>query len=393
MTDLQPLVSVLGTGFEETFENVGPRSASGRAARLRFLADLANALAASPLWAEMPRAALVVRPEPEPLLGVVGRFDAAGRARLEGLRWHLENVLPRLRYVGYEQAEEDCELLARRLEERFGREELRSFRFTAIPRGGFIVLGMLAYVLGLPQMQLEPPHPPDRPLVVVDDCALSGVRFGRYLERLENRRVVFAHLYSPPELRRAIEDGERREVVCVSARDLQDHAPGRLGDEYPAWRRRWMDRMDERGYWVGQPDHVCFAWNEPDVGIWNPVSGREESGWRLLPPELCLKNRPSRTPIPVQVQPAGAGPLRPSPGVLYGELEGRILLGHLESGESFVLEDVAADMWRALVKHGSVDGASGALAPEYEVDGLALRRDLRDFAQDLLESGLLVSDD
>src|ERR671910_1255702 len=146
-------------------------------ARLQTLAD---ALAVSPLWAEMPRATLVVRAAPDPLLGVVGYFDAAGRARLEALRWQLEHILPRLRYVGYAQAQEDCERLAARLVERFGRDELRGFRFVAIPRGGFIVLGMLAYILGLERSQLEAAPYSEHagaPLVVVDDCALSGVRF------------------------------------------------------------------------------------------------------------------------------------------------------------------------------------------------------------------------
>ena len=94
-------VSVLETDLEKTPYGQVARNGSP-AARLLALGD---ALAASPQWAEMHRAALVVRPEPEPLLGVIGHFDAAGRERLEGLRWQLENLLPRTRYVGYRQAE------------------------------------------------------------------------------------------------------------------------------------------------------------------------------------------------------------------------------------------------------------------------------------------------
>lgn len=167
LADRHPLVSLLETNFESVRHEQALQATAERAAGVRALA---TALSISPLWAEMPCAVLVIRPEPDPLLGVVGYFDIAGRARLEGLRWQLENFLPRLRYVGYKQAEEDCERLAELLVERFGREELQSFRFTAIPRGGLIVLGMLAYVLGLRQSQLEPPHSPERPLVVVDDC-------------------------------------------------------------------------------------------------------------------------------------------------------------------------------------------------------------------------------
>lgn len=385
------MVSVLRTDFEQTYHTLTPRFGTGGEARLRALA---TALSVSPQWKEMPRAVLVARSTPTPMLGVVGYFDAAGRASLEGLRSQLDNLLPRLRFVDYAQAEEDCERLAARLVERFGRDELMSFRFTAIPRGGFIVLGMLAYVLGLRRSQLEPHHAPETPLVVVDDCALSGVRFERLLERLENRRVVFAHLYSPPQLREVIEARELRRVTCVSACDLRDHAPALQGEGYDAWRERWLARMDHHGYWVGQPDHVCFAWNEPDSSVWNPVTEREESGWRFVPPELCLKNRlpPGEKPIQVQVQPAGKGPLGPSSHVLFGELEGEVVVGDLETKECFTLSDVGADMWRAIVRHGNLEEAMETLLKNYDVDEDALRTDLREFADDLLSQGLLRSD-
>src|SRR5215203_3670477 len=165
---------------------------------------LARALSTSPAWKEMPEVALIVRPEPQPVLGVVGRLDAAAEARLEALGPQLAEGLASLRYVSYAQAEEDCERLAARLVKRLGREGVRRSCFTGIPRGGFIVLGMLAYALDLERAQLEPPDSPDRPLVVVDDCAFSGVRFGQFLARCESRRVVFAHLYSHPDLRTEI---------------------------------------------------------------------------------------------------------------------------------------------------------------------------------------------
>ncbi len=371
------------TGFESPYEALAKRNVSAAP-----LWPLAVALSCSSQWMEMPRATLVVRGSPEPLLGVIGHFDKAGRARLEGLRWQLDNVLPRLRYVRYEEAERDCERLAKRLVEMFGREELEGFRFTAMPRGGFIVLGMLAYALGLRRAQLEP-GPPEEPVVVVDDCAISGVRFGETLEKLESRKVVFAPLYSVPELRGAIE--EKEGVVCVSARDLKDHAPENHGEEYPAWQERWMARMDYGGYWAGQPDHVCFAWNEPDTSIWNPVTGREEAGWRLVSPELCLKNRTASGEghIPVQMQPEGKGPIRPSSRVFFGELEGEVVIGDLESGESFVLDGAGADMWRYIVEFGDRERAGERLLEDYDVDEATLRQDLGGFVEDLLRRGVL----
>ena len=344
----------------------------------------------------MPGATLVVRPTPRPVLGVVGHFDAAAEARLARLGPQLGDALAHLRYVSYSQAEEDCELLATRLVERFGRDELRRFCFVAIPRGGLIVLGMLSYVLGLEHSQLESPHPPDVPLVVVDDCALSGYRFGGFLSRCKSPRVVFAHLYSHPDLRGAIETREPRVMGCVAAQDLHDRAPALHGEGYAAWRELSLERFgDDAGYWGGLPDHLCFPWNEADVTFWNPITERFERGWCIVPPELCIKNRPAlgMEPIPVQVQPEGPGPLRPSTHVLFGEYRGNIVVGNLETKASFSLTGVAADMWRAVVEHGNFGAAVVALSREYEVDEGTLRADLRDFVEDLLARDLLDQSD
>jgi len=323
---------------------------------------------------------------------VVGRFDAAAEARLTTLGPQLANRLARLRYVSYSRAEEDCERLANLLIERFGRDELRRFRFAGIPRGGLVVLGMLSYMLGLEHAQLEPPYPPDAPLVMVDDCALSGFRFDQFLARSESRQVVFAHLYSHPELREAVEAQQPRVIACVGARDLHDHAAESLGAEYPDWREHWLARLGvDSGYWLGQPDHLCFPWNEPDVSVWNPVTQKIERGWRIVPPELCLKNRPAlgTEPIPVQIQPEGVGSLRPSERVLFAEFEGSIVVGNMETKANFTLAGVAADMWRAVVEHGDLDEAVFSLSQEYDVDQSTLRADLGGFVKDLLGLDLL----
>jgi hypothetical protein len=328
------------------------------------------------------------------MLGVLGHFDAATEVKMEALRWQVDIALARLQYVSYAQAEQDCERLAVRLIERFGLDTLRRFRFAAIPRGGFIVLGMLAYILNLEQTQLEQSYSmqPDVPLVVVDDCALSGARFGHYLRRCPERQVIFAHLYSHPDLRAAIEVREAQVRACLSAHDLYDYAPEHLGDQYSAWREAWLARLDDHGYWIGQPGHVCFAWNEPDIAIWNPITQRVERGWHVVPPEFCLKNRstPDTTgPIRVQVQPEGKGPLKPSAQVLFGEFEALIVIGNVQTGQSFALEGVAADMWRAIVEYGDLEEVMTTLLRDYDVDKSTLQADLQAFIAELLEQGLL----
>jgi hypothetical protein len=94
--------------------------------------------------------------------------------------------------------------------------------------------------------------------------------------------------------------------------------------------------------------------------------------------------------IPIQVQPEGKGPLNPAGNVIFGELDGQILLGNLTTGEIFGLSDVAADMWRAVVEHGNFEDVVINMLEEYDVDEGALRIDLRVFVRDLLSRGILV---
>ena len=114
-----------------------------------------------------------------------------------------------IRQVSYQQAEASSKSLAAQLSAAFGRGELTRFGYMAIPRGGHFVLAMLAYVLDIGSRQLLQP-PSDAPIVVVDDCALTGSRFRQVLQLLPHERVIFAHLYSHPTLRQAITSQEPR---------------------------------------------------------------------------------------------------------------------------------------------------------------------------------------
>lgn len=297
----------------------------------------------------------------------------------------------RLLFIDHERAQDDCRTLARALREHLG-DDLPDCRFAPIPRGGLLVLGTLAYLLELEPGQLEPGAPGDSvPLVLVDDCALTGARFRSILHRYPERRIVFAHLRSHPDLRQAMIDAEPRLEAVVVARDLCDHGPEALGEGYDGWRRRWRDRLDTPRYWSGVPDFVCFPWNEPDRFVWDPVREQPVVAWKLLPPDLCLKNRLPAGEPPVQVQPPGPGPFRSADPVLFAEHEGAVLVADLGSGTTVKLEDTAADMWRALLAFGDLDRAHGFLAERYEVPAGELRRDLEQFVGTLVERGLLTS--
>lgn len=361
---------------------------------------LARAVAASPMWVGAGPATLLVRSTPQPALVAVGRFPDALAGRVAAAAARLGLVCAHLRYVDYGQAEQDCEVLAARLIEHLGRRELSGWRFAALPRGGHVVLGLLAYALGLTPDQLEPAGAAGRgrPVVVVDDCALTGARFGRFLRQCPARSVVFAHLYSAPALRTAIEAAVPRVSLCLAAQDLMDYGPVQYGDDYLALQRRWLARLDAPRYWVGLTEHVGFPWHEPTVLVWNAATERVEPGWRIVPPERCLElRRPAQLDaasrggaIPVQLQPDGPGPLAPASGVLWGDFDGRIFIADLESHGSYGLQDAAADMWRGIVRCGSVEAMVAELASDYDADEATLLTDAWAFADDLRKRGLLV---
>ncbi|WP_269321235.1 PqqD family protein [Halomonas sp. BC04] len=56
----------------------------------------------------------------------------------------------------------------------------------------------------------------------------------------------------------------------------------------------------------------------------------------------------------------------------------------------FRLEGVAADMWRCVLEHGTLEGAVAALLEYYEVDPATLRLDLAAFVAELENNGLLI---
>ena len=355
---------------------------------------LAKAIARSKFWREAPGCRLVVRSSPRPVLAVVGKVDEVGEHRIKLLHKQLRAFSKTFYYIGYSQAEQDCEALAEQLVERLGKGIIQDAWFIPIPRGGKIVLGMLAYILDLRADQLagswaHQKHQED--LIVVDDCALTGARFGRFLRQIAHPRVTFAHLYSHPQLRRAIEEKEIQVNACISARDLHDYAPERLGSDYDHWQESWRARQAEPHYWVGQHEHICFAWNEPDRGFWDPANDKVEPAWQLVPPEFCLKNR---TPIGedlhhLQIVAEGKGPLKLSDEALSCDLDDRIVLAQTGTGECFSLRGVSADMWRAVLEHGNETEATAALLLIYDVEERTLRSDLDAFVGDLLAKGLL----
>ncbi len=370
------------------------------------LHELGTSITQNPLWSSLGRAVLVARSGSSPLLGAFGTFSASDRRRFAELAYQLEHALATCRYIDYAAAEDAVELLASKLVDRFPRSEIERFRFTAIPRGGLIVLAMLAYALRLSPDQIVGPGGADKngTLVVVDDCALSGLRFRRFLRSERCSRVVFCPLFANADLCRAVEQREARVVDCITAEELPDRAPQIHGADYPAWHRHWTDAMQSDGYWVGQPDYLAFAWGEPQAKSWNPDREEVEAGWCLLPAGLALKRRwgcrtgavgDEHAVRGFHLQPDSPGPFRAAPRVLWVELDSAIAVARMpddtaDAAPCLRLDGSAAEMWRTLLRSANITEAGRALVRQYDLEPRRLRRDLDSFVAELQGAGVLA---
>jgi hypothetical protein len=349
---------------------------------------VAEAIALHPLWQALPQSLCIVRAKPTPVLAVLGTFSAKALGQLSLQAPFLNQACQRLRYVTYGDAMMACEQLAQQLQTAFGSNALREFQFYGVPRGGLIVLGMLSYVLGLRHEQLNPSELSDTPLVVVDDCALSGSRFYRVLQQYPHPSVVLATLYAHRELKEAIASREPKVIQCLSGRDLYDHGPETMGSNYATWQTQNQARLAGHRYWLGLPDYLCFPWNEPDHLLWNTATAALEQSWPILPPSVCLKNRPaSGGSLPIQVQHTVQGWLQPTEQVVFGELNGQVLIGYLPTGETFGLSGKAADFWRVILRVEGLEAAIAALSSQYAEANL--RSDLTTLIGQLIQQNIL----
>jgi hypothetical protein len=334
--------------------------------------SLVAAISASPAWGRLrDRARLAVRPD-QGLIGLFGSFQPEDRPALAALGWQTAGLLRRLRPVSYDDVAEACLDLAGQLQTVVASLGGNAYRMEPIPRGGHIVTGLLAYALGgVSDGGREPKADPVT--ILVDDCALSGTRLRQQIAAHPGRTLVVALLHAHPDLMRHVREAEGSVRATLAARDLVDHAPER--PDYVDWHARWSVRTPD-DYWTGDPDHVCYPWNEPDALIWNYVTKTAETAWRVVPPSWCLKNRVDGHVEDIQRCEPAAGDLQPTAQVIWANTGDGVLAVADGSDEVVLLRGDVAAAWEAIVRTGTRVAALQALAGDDTVPGRAQRLDL-----------------
>jgi hypothetical protein len=363
-----------------------------RAGHERPATALARALASSPPARTLPGVVVAVRERPVPLIVFHGAVDEAGRARLAEIPGLLEEAGIRLRPFSWHDVHEAVHRLADDLRHRLDPDELARCALVGIPRGGLVVAGLLAYALGIPRERVgAPPDDPERPLLLVDDCALSGVRLRSELARHRRpgatRRIALAVLCSHPALRARLLTGEAQVVAFASGADLHDHGPALLGTSLAEWRETWMRRVPGR-YHAAPLDLVAFPWSEPEMRFWNPVTRTVEPGWRLMPPVFPGGSGPGDA-LPLQIADEHPGIGRLAAEVVPVDLPGATVLVDARARRSTRLPGTAAEIWRHWMRAG-LDGAVRAVAEDYAIPESRAASDLRVLLDGLAGKGLLA---
>lgn len=361
----------------------------------RPLVALAAALAQSYPSKRMQGVTLGVREHPEPILTFAGDFDDRARVRLAELPSFLEEASTRLRFISWREVEAGCIRLAAELRDMLGEAELERCTLVGVPRGGLIVTGLLAYALRIPPERVRStPWPAatrsDCPVVIVDDCGLSGIRLRETIGRMDAPRIVVALLFSHPDFRAAVEAAEPRVVAAVSGCDLRDHGAELLGEGYAAWRERWARRVPRR-YHTALLDLIVFPWSEPQVRFRHPVTGEIEPNWSLAPPAPGDSSVTAKGGLRVQVVDDRPGIDRLADGVLPIEGdgdEGGVLLVNAFGNESAFLTGTAAELWRAWMS-GDETTAASRVAEAYDEPVERVSADLDGLLEEVRRRGFL----
>jgi hypothetical protein len=296
--------------------------------------------------------AIVVKVDLIPALGIIGEFNAVEIAYLKLQLRSLPLTCGRLKYIDPQAATAVCEKLACHLVQHYGLADLQRFGFTGIPRGGLIVLGTLSYLLNLKSSQLTPPFPEDSPLVVVDDCILSGARVGQFLQQTASSQIILAPLFIHPDCRAGIMSREEKVSACWSGADLIDRGVEIMGANYVRWQQQNLQRLAGTRYWLGLPDYLCFPWNEPDYLLWNAMEQTYQKSWPIVPPELCLKNRsvPKTSHPTVHHQTPFPGVIQPTSNTVFAVLADIVIIGHIATGATYCLRADQARQWRRMME-------------------------------------------
>ena len=259
-------------------------------------------------------------------------IELTDRSDLWALGIHLVELQKKVKVYSQQQALNAAKTLALKMQAVIPADVLYQMHVVPIPRGGLFVTAELSYLLNWHREQFVDDG--RSPVCIVDDCSLTGKRFGETLRRFEGRDIWFCHLASTVELREAILLKEGKVKGCIAAEDLC-LADDSKDPSLPNDPDRYLNRSIS---------HVAYPWTEPGLPVVLPFSGDVQDGWHLIPPHMAKGNLAALN-IPLvdgDYQPDIELPA----GVVWRLIEDRVILFEAEGQTAIELRGDTAAVWK-----------------------------------------------
>lgn len=77
------------------------------------------------------------------------------------------------------------------------------------------------------------------------------------------------------------------------------------------------------------------------------------------------------------------------PGLVFGELDGEVVLLNIETGTYYGMDATGSRIWELLAEPRSLEELVDLLVSEYRIDDADCRQEILPFLQDLIAKGLV----
>ena len=334
------------------------------------LRQLSHTISTSTNWESLGDCALVFRDhDAGGCLAVCMQDDLKHTVEIQTQLNFLQKSIQQIQYLDIAKCESLAHSLAQKINLSLDPETLQKSRVVSIPRGGLFVSAMLSYILPIKHHQLQPFSDCDSPIILIDDCSISGFRLAQQLCGLKNKQIYFYTLVSPAQLRQAALAVQPRLRVFESAMDLNVYNNDSSG------------RMDARSnrYWQGQCDAICFPWGETQRFYPSDSENKQTTLWPVSPLQKNLKSSLLEQKIPFYaVTEAQDRAISTGQHILYYSKDNLTRIYNAESKQHYSLDGVGSAIWQSLLSHSTVDQTLEHLCSLFSVEKKRLEKDVKD---------------
>ena len=291
----------------------------------------------------------------------------------------LDTSLQQIQYLDSTQCLDLTKSLAKIIKQTVPENILKNSQVVAIPRGGLFIQAMLSYFLPLEhhQLQYTENDVDTSPLIIVDDCAISGLRLAQQLKKFPNREIYFFTIASPRELRDSVNSKESRILDFKSVLDVKSYSTLDLNHA-------------SQCYWRGQCDTIIFPWSETQRSYRFNGQLSNVPLWKVAPNKLCLSAREKKQRIrTTEIKENPSSVMSTPDDVLYHTDQGLTRILNVSTMKHYSLDSIGSTIWQSLLKNADLDNVLAELSSIYGVSKTKLNSDVQLLTQKLFNDGLI----